>query len=115
MSHDLVDCPHCRVAVRPVRPSVTDRLLLAGCWLVAMSMVAIGGLLGPFLFVLSPFLIVFGASLVRTGHERAFREPHCGRCETILPDALPRPHAMMDARDPHASSQEVSLARKAHA
>lgn len=85
MNH-TVCCPGCRSHVQAVRPGLLARATVPLAWLYCALMVLGGGLLGPFLVMLAPFLMVAGSCMIRAAHDAAFREPHCPRCGKILLD-----------------------------
>jgi hypothetical protein len=82
----LVCCPGCHAHVSPIRPGLLARASVPFAWLYCALMVLGGGLTGPFLLVVTPFLVLAGSSMIRTAHEAAFRAPHCPRCEKVLVD-----------------------------
>jgi len=89
MTPSPVCCPGCRAHVHPVRPGLLARASVPLAWVYCAAMVLGGGLLGPFLFVLTPFLMIAGASMIRAAHDAAFHEPFCPRCQKILLDPPP--------------------------
>lgn len=79
-----VMCPCCRVDVTPKRPSLLDKALIPFGWLYCIVMVSAAGVTGPFLFTIAPVLMLAGGCMMRTAYDRAYREPHCPRCNKDL-------------------------------
>jgi len=81
-----VCCPGCRAEVVAVRPGWLAKASVPLAWGYCAGMVLGGGMTGPFLVMLTLFLMLAGASVIRTAHDLAFREPHCPGCGKILLD-----------------------------
>lgn len=81
-----VTCPGCQRSVVPRRPGLFDRVLLVAAWVYLAAMILFCALLGPGLVMLAPVLIFVGGTIASYVQDRAFREPHCPRCEKILLD-----------------------------
>lgn len=73
----IVRCTGCEKSVVPVRPTWGGRALVPLAWGAAAALVLLGGLTGPFLVTLTPFVFLAGVSLIRVAHEAAFHPPHC--------------------------------------
>lgn len=82
--HRPFHCPHCRRDSHIVTPAPWTRLLLGFAWVHAAVLVACAAMLGPFLLLVVPLVMAFGAGLITGAHQLAGEPPTCGACGKIV-------------------------------
>lgn len=103
--HRPLDCPHCHHHTHLVAPPAWTRALVAVAWVVAMGMVFMAGMIGPFIILVLPFLGVVGGGLIGGAHALAGEPPTCGRCGKIVDRAAARATVVRAATVGVAASQ----------
>jgi hypothetical protein len=82
--HHHDDCPHCHALHSVTAPSRLWSWALAPTWLALGTMVALSGLIGPFIMFVGPVVMFSGACLLGALYSRAHEPPTCEECGKIV-------------------------------
>lgn len=88
MSHPA-NCPHCRASLPAPHSRILGVLAVGLAWTIAMTMVFVGILTGPFIIFLLPALVPAGMSMISVAHGWAFAERDCQACGKLVEASSP--------------------------